>query len=96
MKKYSGCRLTKKKTFSEREAAAVMANLAHAVQYLHGHQVAHRDLKPANIMYASSSAEGDSIRIIDFGFAKQSRAENGMLMTPCYTASFVSYRLLSP
>ena len=66
-----------------------MASLAHAVQYLHGHQVAHRDLKPANIMYASSSGEVDSIRIIDFGFAKQSRAENGMLMTPCYTASFV-------
>lgn len=52
-------------------------------------QVAHRDLKPSNIMYASSSCESDSLRIIDFGFAKQSRAENGMLMTPCYTAQFV-------
>ena len=24
-------------------------------------------------------------RICDFGFAKQLRADNGMLMTPCYT-----------
>ena len=27
-------------------------------------------------------------RICDFGFAKQLRADNGMLMTPCYTGNF--------
>ena len=26
-------------------------------------------------------------RICDFGFAKQLRADNGMLMTPCYTGN---------
>ncbi|VDN31560.1 unnamed protein product, partial [Cylicostephanus goldi] len=45
-------------------------------------------------MYASPSCEADSLRIIDFGFAKQSRAENGMLMTPCYTAQFVAPEVL--
>ena len=29
-------------------------------------------------------------RICDFGFAKQLRADNGMLMTPCYTGNFQS------
>ncbi|PIO59260.1 kinase domain protein, partial [Teladorsagia circumcincta] len=87
-------RILSKKTFTEREAAASMANLASAVCYLHSNQVAHRDLKPSNIMYASSSCESDSLRIIDFGFAKQSRAENGMLMTPCYTAQFVAPEVL--
>ncbi|EYC24673.1 hypothetical protein Y032_0013g2044 [Ancylostoma ceylanicum] len=87
-------RILSKKTFTEREAAASMANLANAVCYLHSNQVAHRDLKPSNIMYASSSGEADSLRIIDFGFAKQSRAENGMLMTPCYTAQFVAPEVL--
>ncbi|WKX89652.1 hypothetical protein Q1695_008922 [Nippostrongylus brasiliensis] len=87
-------RILSKKTFTEREAAATMANLASAVSYLHSNQVAHRDLKPSNIMYASSSCESDSLRIIDFGFAKQSRAENGMLMTPCYTAQFVAPEVL--
>lgn len=57
-------------------------------------QVVHRDLKPSNIMYASESADPDSIRIIDFGFAKQLRAENGLLMTPCYTAQFVAPEIL--
>lgn len=64
-------------------------------------QIAHRDLKPSNIMYACKEGGPESIRIVDFGFAKQSRAENGMLMTPCYTAQYVSegrgrdYRTLS-
>uniref|UniRef100_A0A8C3PAH7 Uncharacterized protein n=1 Tax=Chrysemys picta bellii TaxID=8478 RepID=A0A8C3PAH7_CHRPI len=31
-----------------------------------------------------------SEEICDFGFAKQLRAENGLLMTPCYTANFVA------
>uniref|UniRef100_A0A1I8FJF7 Protein kinase domain-containing protein n=1 Tax=Macrostomum lignano TaxID=282301 RepID=A0A1I8FJF7_9PLAT len=30
--------------------------------------------------------------VCDFGFAKQLRADNGLLMTPCYTASFVALR----
>ena len=36
------------------------------------------------------SGNPESIRICDFGFAKQLRAENGLLMTPCYTANFVA------
>ncbi|KHN71529.1 Ribosomal protein S6 kinase 2 alpha, partial [Toxocara canis] len=56
--------------------------------------VVHRDLKPSNVMYASTKADPDSIRIIDFGFAKQLRAENGLLMTPCYTAQFVAPEVL--
>lgn len=32
--------------------------------------------------------------MIDFGLAKQLRAENGLLMTPCYTANFVAPEVL--
>uniref|UniRef100_A0A3P8VDE9 Protein kinase domain-containing protein n=1 Tax=Cynoglossus semilaevis TaxID=244447 RepID=A0A3P8VDE9_CYNSE len=40
--------------------------------------------------YVDESGNAESIRICDFGFAKQLRAENGLLMTPCYTANFVA------
>lgn len=50
----------------------------------------HRDLKPSNILYVDDSGNPESIRICDFGFAKQLRANNGLLMTPCYTANFVA------
>nr|CAD7572539.1 unnamed protein product [Timema californicum] len=57
-------------------------------------QVVHRDLKPANILYASETSNPEALRICDFGFAKQLRAENGLLMTPCYTANFVAPEVL--
>uniref|UniRef100_A0A8R1DPG9 Non-specific serine/threonine protein kinase n=2 Tax=Caenorhabditis japonica TaxID=281687 RepID=A0A8R1DPG9_CAEJA len=79
---------------SEKEVASVMANLLYAVQYLHSQQVAHRDLTAANILFATKDGDPSSLRIVDFGFAKQSRAENGMLMTPCYTAQFVAPEVL--
>lgn len=50
----------------------------------------HRDLKPSNILYMDDSGNPDSIRICDFGFAKQLRGGNGLLLTPCYTANFVA------
>lgn len=53
-------------------------------------QVVHRDLKPSNIRYCDDSGLPESIRICDFAFAKQLRAENGLLMTPCYTATFMA------
>lgn len=53
-------------------------------------QVVHRDLKPSNILYADTTGNPESLRICDFGFAKQLRADNGLLMTPCYTANFVA------
>ena len=57
-------------------------------------QVVHRDLKPANILYADDSGDPSTLRIIDFGFAKQLRADNGLLTTPCYTANFVAPEVL--
>lgn len=54
----------------------------------------HRDLKPSNILYATESASPEALRICDFGFAKQLRADNGLLMTPCYTANFVAPEVL--
>ncbi|XP_066999104.2 ribosomal protein S6 kinase 2 beta isoform X2 [Anabrus simplex] len=87
-------RILRLKYFSEREASAVMHVIVTTVQYLHQHGVVHRDLKPSNILYAYESGNPESLRICDFGFAKQLRAENGLLMTPCYTANFVAPEVL--
>ncbi|XP_046986596.1 ribosomal protein S6 kinase 2 beta isoform X2 [Schistocerca americana] len=87
-------RLFQHKFFSEREASAIMNVIVTTVQYLHQHGVVHRDLKPSNILYANDSYTPESLRICDFGFAKQMRAENGLLMTPCYTANFVAPEVL--
>ncbi|XP_033878117.1 ribosomal protein S6 kinase alpha-1 isoform X1 [Acipenser ruthenus] len=87
-------KLLKQKYFSEREASAVLYTITKTVEYLHCQGVVHRDLKPSNILYVDESGNPESIRICDFGFAKQLRADNGLLMTPCYTANFVAPEVL--
>merc|ERR1719342_1448363 len=87
-------KILRQKFFSEREARAVMEKVTNVVKYLHQNGVGHRDLKPSNILYADYSGNPDTIRICDFGFAKQLRADNGMLMTPCYTANYVAPEVL--
>ncbi|MGH0170824.1 UNVERIFIED_CONTAM: hypothetical protein FKN15_059809 [Acipenser sinensis] len=87
-------KILRQKYFSEREASAVLYTITKTVDYLHCQGVVHRDLKPSNILYMEDSGNPDSIRICDFGFAKQLRGENGLLLTPCYTANFVAPEVL--
>ncbi|XP_036727312.1 ribosomal protein S6 kinase alpha-2 isoform X3 [Balaenoptera acutorostrata] len=87
-------RILRQRYFSEREASDVLCTITKTMDYLHSQGVVHRDLKPSNILYMDESGNPESIRICDFGFAKQLRAENGLLMTPCYTANFVAPEVL--
>ncbi|CAB3362156.1 Hypothetical predicted protein [Cloeon dipterum] len=80
--------------YSEREVSAVMNVIVQTVAYLHQNGVVHRDLKPSNCLFATTHMNPQGIRLCDFGFAKQLRAENGLLMTPCYTANFVAPEVL--
>lgn len=79
---------------SEAEASAVLRTVVSAVAYLHEHGVVHRDLKPSNLLYATVHQRPESLKLCDLGFAKQLRADNGLLMTPCYTANFVAPEVL--
>ncbi|XP_018792908.1 PREDICTED: ribosomal protein S6 kinase 2 beta [Bactrocera latifrons] len=78
----------------ESEASAVLRTVVSAVAYLHEHGVVHRDLKPSNMIYASMRQTPETLKLCDLGFAKQLRADNGLLMTPCYTANFVAPEVL--
>uniref|UniRef100_A0A3P8VZX2 Ribosomal protein S6 kinase n=1 Tax=Cynoglossus semilaevis TaxID=244447 RepID=A0A3P8VZX2_CYNSE len=80
--------------FTEREASDIICTLAKTVEFLHSVGVVHRDLTPSNICYSDDSGRPDCIAICDFGSAKQLRADNGLLMTPCYTATFMAPEVL--
>ncbi|MGL4423984.1 MAG: serine/threonine-protein kinase, partial [Gemmataceae bacterium] len=83
-----------------REGAALVAQVARAVQHAHENGILHRDLKPSNILLQSTTDDGSSLglgprpmpKVTDFGLAKridgpESLTRTGDIVgTPSYMA----------
>ena len=63
--------LSKKGSFSEREACAIMYQILSAICYAHQNGIVHRDLKPENILMENKTKNDFSLKIIDWGSAAQ-------------------------
>ena len=84
--------------FSEKDAAAVTADVLNAIYYLHNIGITHRDLKPENLLYASNdpnSPDYNTIKVADFGLAKFV-SEASMMKTTCGTPGYVAPEVLDP
>jgi len=81
-----GCSLAdriKKSRLVVREAVALVAKMADALQYAHQHRLVHRDVKPGNILIDTSNKPF----LVDFGLALKEEdfgKGGGIMGTPAY------------
>jgi serine/threonine protein kinase/serine/threonine protein phosphatase PrpC len=77
-----------KGTLSEREASAIIRQVASAIAYCESLDIIHRDLKPENLLLAKPQRL-DLVKIADFGFAKilpSGNTTRSILGSPGYVA----------
>ena len=82
-------KIVEKVVFTEEEARVVVKQILRALVYLHARNIAHRDLKPENILYMTKD-EDSSLKLCDFGFAKQATSKEEILGTPCGTINYAA------
>mmetsp|Transcript_17753 Transcript_17753/g.28739 ORF Transcript_17753/g.28739 Transcript_17753/m.28739 type:complete len:457 (+) Transcript_17753:309-1679(+) len=88
-------RIISKEYYSEEDAQKLVRTVASAIKYCHERGIVHRDLKPENILLTSKD-DDDSIKIADFGFAKQYDTSNDdALSTSCGTPGYVAPEILN-
>lgn len=63
----------------EKSFQKVLVQIVQALNYLSESRIFHRDIKPANILLTKKNLEESTIKICDFGLAKQ--LENGVDFT---------------
>eukprot|EP00163_Fabomonas_tropica_P033550 TRINITY_DN8891_c0_g2_i3.p1 TRINITY_DN8891_c0_g2~~TRINITY_DN8891_c0_g2_i3.p1 ORF type:complete len:277 (+),score=67.14 TRINITY_DN8891_c0_g2_i3:258-1088(+) len=91
-------RIVNQGSFSEKDAARVVAEMVKAVAYLHDQGIVHRDLKPENILLASNEPNAP-IKISDFGLSalvkkKDGEAKAALMKTACGTLHYCAPEVL--
>jgi len=88
--------IQQRKFFSEREAAAVIANVASALEFLHSKGIAHRDLKPENVLCVFPN-KLTPVKLCDFDLGSGIKFHSGggsdttpLLLTPVGSAEFMA------
>lgn len=64
------------KCFTEEQAAIIIKQIAHALNYAHKNGIVHRDIKLENILFLDEHSNNLNLKLIDFGLSQ--RFEKGI------------------
>ncbi|KAM6972459.1 serine/threonine-protein kinase DCLK2 [Aplochiton taeniatus] len=84
--------ITSSTKYTERDASAMVYNLAGALKYLHSMRIVHRDIKPENLLVCEYPDGTKSLKLGDFGLAT---VVEGPLHTVCGTPTYVAPEIIS-
>ncbi|XP_003459236.1 serine/threonine-protein kinase DCLK2 isoform X1 [Oreochromis niloticus] len=84
--------ITSSTKYSERDASAMVFNLAGAIKYLHRMNIVHRDIKPENLLVCEYPDGTKSLKLGDFGLAT---VVEGPLYTVCGTPTYVAPEIIA-
>ncbi|XP_051558858.1 serine/threonine-protein kinase DCLK2 isoform X2 [Myxocyprinus asiaticus] len=84
--------ITSSTKYTERDASAMVFNLAAALKYLHRMCIVHRDIKPENLLVCEYPDGTKSLKLGDFGLAT---VVEGPLYTVCGTPTYVAPEIIS-
>jgi len=78
-------------SYSEKDAANLVAKMVSAIDYLHELGIAHRDLKPENLLLRDKDSISE-VKLADFGLSKI--VSQQVMMTACGTPGYVAPEVL--
>lgn len=81
--------IVSKKKLEEKEASFFFAQIVHALDFIHKHNIVHRDVKPENMLLT----ENNTIKLIDFGLSNQYN-KGGLLKTPCGSPCYAAPEMI--
>uniref|UniRef100_A0A8C5LTK5 Serine/threonine-protein kinase DCLK2 n=1 Tax=Leptobrachium leishanense TaxID=445787 RepID=A0A8C5LTK5_9ANUR len=84
--------ITSSTKYTERDASAMVYNLASAMKYLHSLSIVHRDIKPENLLVCEYPDKTKSLKLGDFGLAT---IVDGPLYTVCGTPTYVAPEIIA-
>ncbi|CAH2301144.1 serine threonine- kinase DCLK2 isoform X2 [Pelobates cultripes] len=84
--------ITSSTKYTERDASAMVYNLASAMKYLHSLYIVHRDIKPENLLVCEYPDKTKSLKLGDFGLAT---IVDGPLYTVCGTPTYVAPEIIA-
>jgi len=79
-------------SYSEKDAANLVAKMVSAIDYLHEMNIVHRDLKPENLLLKDANSISE-VKLADFGLSKIV-SQKAMMQTACGTPGYVAPEVL--